>query len=129
MLVQTHPRLSSFLSALVSPAVTALIAKNVGPEAFTVYALVDVFIGLTNSLITGVQGAESVLTAQAIGMKNSFLAGQYAQLTVLLYILIAIPTYTVWVFCAPKIVDAWGFDLEIVDMVRSYVPIAALRYL
>lgn len=117
------------LVALFAFIATALISKHVGPEAYTAYSLTSVFLGLTDSLISGIASAETTLTAQAIGMDNPFLAGQYAQMTVLLYLFVAIPSYGAWIFLADIVVLAMDLGEEVANIIRNYIVIAVFSYL
>jgi hypothetical protein len=69
------------------------------------------------------------IAAKAIGMANSFLAGQYAELTSVLYILFAVPTYIVWVYAVGPVMEAMGLGKYVVNIGIAYVPISVVSYL
>ena len=106
-----------------------MIAYNFGSEAYTAYAMVGAFLGISDSFVSGIGAAESTLTAQAIGMGNSFMAGQYSQLTCVLYILLAVPTYMVWIFATGPLMLAMGLGEDVANIASAYVPISVVSYL
>mmetsp|Transcript_12568 Transcript_12568/g.22770 ORF Transcript_12568/g.22770 Transcript_12568/m.22770 type:complete len:793 (-) Transcript_12568:108-2486(-) len=120
---------SSISSALLSAITSAMIAYNFGSEAYTAYAMVDAFLGISDSFVSGIAAAESTLTAQAIGMGNSFMAGQYAQLTCVLYIFLAVPSYVLWIFATGPAMLAMGLGEDVANIAATYVPISVVSHL
>mmetsp|Transcript_14351 Transcript_14351/g.18761 ORF Transcript_14351/g.18761 Transcript_14351/m.18761 type:complete len:981 (+) Transcript_14351:59-3001(+) len=120
---------SSISSACLSAMTSAMVAYNFGSEAYTAYAMVGAFLGISDSFVSGIGAAESTLTAQAIGMGNTFMAGQYAQLTCVLYILLAVPTYAVWIYAAPRLMLFMGLGEDVANIASSYVIYSVVSYL
>eukprot|EP00978_Attheya_sp_CCMP212_P038907 scaffold197440_cov56-Attheya_sp.AAC.1 len=120
---------SSISSAFLSATTSAMVAYNFGSEAYTAYAMVGAFLGISDSFVSGIAAAESTLTAQAIGMGNSFMAGQYAQLTCVLYILLAVPSYVLWIFAAGPAMLAMGLGEDVANIASTYVPISVASHL
>jgi len=115
----------SFLSAIT----TAMVSWNIGPTGYVAYCMVGVIVGISDTFIGGVEGAESVLTAQAIGRKNYFMAGQYCQLTTLLYMIISFPIYLLEIFIIGDILMFMGLGEDVAMAARAYAPICVLSYM
>ena len=92
---------------------TAIISHHIGPEALTAYALCTVLLSLADGLFSGLDEAEEILIAQALGMNNYLLAGQYVQLTTAIYFIGAIPLYTLWTFLINDIILTMGLSEDI----------------
>jgi len=119
---------STISSSVLDAIVVAMISVELGGEAYLACCLIAVFLGITDTFIGGIEDAESILTAQAVGMGNSFLAGQYYQLSTLLYIIFAIPTYGMWIYYTEWVILSLGLPEVIAELAGEYVPIAAVSY-
>ena len=105
----------------------AVISKFIGWEALTVYGVVDLALSFTSILGYGISGAEEVLVSQAIGSGNYYKAGATTQLSVVLYLLVAIPSYVFWGIFIDDLVLYLGLGENIAQMAMAYMPIMALH--
>jgi len=120
--------LSTVISSILGAFATAMISVEIGAEAYTAYAMISLLIGITDTFIGGVESAESTLTAQAIGMENYFLAGQYFQMTTTLYIIIAIPTYAMWFMYSEWTLLKLQMGEDIAQIGGDYARVAVISY-
>eukprot|EP00588_Corethron_pennatum_P012752 CAMPEP_0194269176 /NCGR_PEP_ID=MMETSP0169-20130528/3367_1 /TAXON_ID=218684 /ORGANISM="Corethron pennatum, Strain L29A3" /LENGTH=854 /DNA_ID=CAMNT_0039010715 /DNA_START=20 /DNA_END=2581 /DNA_ORIENTATION=+ len=120
--------ISTVADTILDAIATAMISVEIGPEALTAYYMISLFIGITDIFIGGVESAESTLTAQAIGMGNHFLAGQYFQLSTTLYIIVAIPTYGMWVLISEWCLIKLDMGEVISQIGGAYVRIGVVSY-
>jgi len=104
----------------------ALLVGNLDSQAYVAYAMIHAFLGLIDCFYSGIEEAEEILTAQAIGMGNYFLAGQYVQQTTIIYSFVAIPTYIAWACFSGSILLMLGFDKETAELAAAYAPIAII---
>ncbi|KAI2491322.1 MatE-like protein [Fragilaria crotonensis] len=86
--------ISALASSTLSNACLILVSKHIGTKAVTAYALVQILVGLTDGMLKGPIYACTTLCAHAVGAGNSFLAGQYIQLSIVLYLLFNAPSFT-----------------------------------
>jgi Na+-driven multidrug efflux pump len=117
--------IANCLSPVLDGIMTAVFVTYMGSSKYLAWVMVDFFLGLCDSIVHGVAEAEGILTAQAIGMKKYFLAGQYVQLSVVLYAIVAIPTYGTWVFFMGDIMIGFGFGEEVTTYASILVPFSA----
>jgi len=120
--------ISTVAGTILDAIATAMVSVEIGPEALTAYYMISLFIGITDTFIGGVESAESTLTAQAVGMGNHFLAGQYFQLSTTLYIIVAIPTYGMWVMISEWCLIKLDMGEVISQIGGDYVRIGVVSY-
>jgi len=87
---------TSVSEALCNSTVLGLLGYYVGTEALTAYALLELLLEILQSLLVGPMEGLPTVAAQAVGAKNLTLAGQYVQLSMMLYILVGIPLFVVF---------------------------------
>ena len=68
----------------------AVISKYLGSDALAVFGIVDLATSVTEIIGTGIGAAEEAMVAQSIGSGDYYRAGSIVQLSVWLYILLAI---------------------------------------
>jgi Na+-driven multidrug efflux pump len=73
-----------------------LVSKYIGTKAVTAYALVQILAGLSDGVLQGPIYACTTLCAHAVGAGNYFLAGQYIQLAIIMYLLFNVPVVYFW---------------------------------
>jgi hypothetical protein len=88
----------------------AIIGKFIGTPALSAYVMVDIWIGLTTSVIRGVQETCGSLCSHAIGAGNRVLAGQYIQIATILYVIAFAPLFVCWEFFMGPLLGFLGFD-------------------
>jgi len=119
---------SAVSGSLLDAVTTGLIAYNIGSQGYVAYCMVSVFLGLTDTFIGGIEDAEGILTAQAIGMENYFMAGQYYQVSMILYLATSIPCYIMWTFFIDMPILALGLGEEVAALSMDYVKFAVWSY-
>lgn len=119
----------STIETLLEAAMTAIISHHIGTEALAAYALCTVLLSLADGLFRGLDEAEEILIAQALGMNNYLLAGQYVQLTTAIYFIGAIPLYTLWTFLINDIILTMSLGEGIAQTARTYVATKSISHL
>jgi Na+-driven multidrug efflux pump len=88
--------ISALASSSLSNICLILVSKHIGTKAVTAYALVQILAGLSDGVLQGPIYACTTLCAHAVGAGNCFLAGQYIQLAIIMYLLFNIPVVYFW---------------------------------
>jgi MATE family multidrug resistance protein len=116
-------------SELFSNICLILVSQFIGTSSAVAYALVHILVDLTDSLLHGPIDACSTLCSHAIGAKNTFLAGQYLQLAILINLLLNIPVLTFWYNSMYRVIIYldWG-DETTAQHAQSYIQYIALSY-
>jgi len=116
--------LGTFLEAVLC----SLVSYYMGPEVFAAYAIVETCLSFTSSFVEGMEEAEEALVAQAVGLGNYFLAGQYVQLTSWGYVFFYLPTYALWILYMDDLVRWVGLGDHIAQMAGAFVPVIGVSY-
>jgi MATE family multidrug resistance protein len=90
--------ISSLASTVFSTLCFIIISHNVTTLEITAYAIVCVFVGLTDGIMYGPISSCTTLCAHAVGAGNVKLAGTYLQLAVLLYVSGSALVFAFWWF-------------------------------
>ena len=103
----------------------ALVGHFIGTKQVAAYAIVEVLVSLTDEFLDGPFHALTTLCAHAVGADNCFLAGQYVQISVILYILTSIPITVGWFLYTDWVILylGWGNE-EVAEHARGFVQIA-----
>lgn len=107
----------------------ALISQYLGPEVLAAYAVVEGCLSIAYNIGSGLSSAEEILVCQALGMEDSFLAGQYTLLSVTTYLLAAAPVYIILIFFIDEIVIGLRLGNEIATIAMLYIPVLTLSHL
>ena len=107
----------------------AYISKYIGSEALIVFGMIDFALSLTEIIGAGIAAAEEVMVAQFIGGGDYYRAGATVQLSIFLYMLVAIPTYFVWIFCIGDLCHYFELGYGVAQLAQVYLPIVALGHL
>lgn len=97
-----------------------LVANFIGTDAVAAYTIVDLILGLTSEFFGGLALTEASLCSQAFGCKNHKLAGEYVQISCILYSVCMIPNILVWWFLTYEVVKLVGFDDATSMMAQEY---------
>lgn len=97
-----------------------LVANFIGTDAVAAYTLVDLCLGLTSEFFGGLALTEASLCSQAVGCKNHKLAGEYVQISCILYSLCMIPNMLVWWFLTFDVVKLFRFDDSTASIAQIY---------
>jgi multidrug resistance protein, MATE family len=87
---------ASLTSSIFSNVCLILVSQQIGTRSVAAYALVQILVGLSDGILMGPISACTTLCSQACGSGNTLMAGQYIQLSVLLYCLGSIPFTVIW---------------------------------
>ena len=107
----------------------ALISQYLGPEALAAYAVVEGCLSIAYNIGSGLADAEEILVCQALGMEDTFLAGQYTLLSIATYVLAAAPVYITLIFFIDEIIIGLRLGDEIATIAMLYIPVLALSHL
>lgn len=119
--------LSSGIDALFDVIGSALVANYLGTNALIAYIITDLLIGLTDVFLGGPADALNTLCAHAVGAENNHLAGQYVQISAVLYLFLGIPALGVWWVWIGDVVKLMGLE-RLADIVSQYTKIAVWHY-
>ncbi len=97
-----------------------LIANFLGTRAVAAFTIVDLILGLTEQFFGGFALTEASLCSQAVGCKNYKLAGQYVQISCMLYSVCMIPNILVWWFFTFDVVKLFRFGDDTAAMAQGY---------
>lgn len=101
----------------------AVIGKLIGTKALAAYTVVDMLVCLSNEFVGGFWNALTTLCSQAVGAKQFNLAGQYLQMSLLLYVLFSIPFMAIWWIYTGDIMVWFGFDDETAEMGHDFAKV------
>ena len=117
--------------------ILVLLNYNVGTGAVAAYAVVQMMMRISFEFLRGIVDAQRTLCAdafaQAMGAKqqnlyhNPYLAGQYAQLCTLLYVVTLIPCSYVWFFYMENILTMLGIEEHVAQIGQQFARIAVCR--
>ena len=113
--------LSGLASASLANICLALVGHHIGTKPVAAYAIVHILVSLTGALTKGPISALTSVCSHAVGAGNDFLAGQYLQLSILLYLLLSIPVIAFWRTYMAEVVLflEWG-DQETAEMAKEF---------
>ena len=102
------------------------VSQNIGTKPVAAYALVQILVDLTHGVLFGPIAACTTLCSHSFGSGNFFLAGQYVQLAITLYLMGSILIAFLWSFAMYHIVLflQWGDEETAAysqEFVRVYV--------
>ena len=112
--------LAEFASGFFETVRVALVANFIGTEAVAAYTIVMLILGVTEEFFGGFGLASASLCAHAVGRKNYKLAGEYVQISWILYTICDIPNIVVWLFFTDDVVRLFGFNESVVQMAQQY---------
>lgn len=98
----------------------ALVAHFLGTEPVSAYTIVQLILGLTQEFFGGFPLAVAALGSQAVGAKNYKLAGEYVQISVVMFTLFFVPNIVVWMFLTDDVVKLFGFNDKTAQDAQSY---------
>jgi O-antigen/teichoic acid export membrane protein len=98
----------------------ALVAHFLGTESVAAYTIVDLILGLTQEFFGGFALTVASLGSQAVGSKNYKLAGEYVQISVVMFSLFFVPNILVWMFLTDDVVKLFGFNDSTAQIAQSY---------
>uniref|UniRef100_A0A7S4HIJ4 Protein DETOXIFICATION n=1 Tax=Odontella aurita TaxID=265563 RepID=A0A7S4HIJ4_9STRA len=120
---------SEVCEAFFEAVTVAVIAQFVGTNELTAYVVVHLLIGMTDELVNGVIAAESTVCSHALGAGRNYLAGQYVQISTVIYVIFSIPFLFMWVFVVDDVILFLGLSEEIAQIGLQYTRVTVFHYL
>ena len=118
--------LGAILEAVFDMIYLALIGNILGTRALSAYAVVEAMLEVSDEFISGVIDAGMTVISHCVGTGNNYLAGQYVQMSALLYVLALIPAAILWWYYMYDIILWFGLDEEIAILGQMYTEIALI---
>ena len=112
--------ISEVIQAISEVILLGLVSYQLGTGALSAFAVVETLIEITTEFAMGVVDAQTSLTGHAYGAKNNVLAGQYAQLCPMVYVLFQVPFIVVWSFATYDIMLWMDFPPTVAIMAQDY---------
>lgn len=117
--------ISAIMEAVLEAVTLALISQFIGTSAVAAYAVVDIVVGISSEFVGGIIDSEATLCSHAIGAGNNILAGQYFQLSVIIYVICQIPFVIIWSLFVDDVMKSWlHFDDHIADLAQDFARVA-----
>eukprot|EP00542_Grammatophora_oceanica_P015452 CAMPEP_0194050584 /NCGR_PEP_ID=MMETSP0009_2-20130614/36087_1 /TAXON_ID=210454 /ORGANISM="Grammatophora oceanica, Strain CCMP 410" /LENGTH=837 /DNA_ID=CAMNT_0038697295 /DNA_START=47 /DNA_END=2560 /DNA_ORIENTATION=- len=101
----------------------AMVGHFIGTESVVAYTIVMLLVGLTTEFLGGVHESQFTLCSHAYGAGNYKLAGQYVQISAILYSIMIIPTLILWIIFTDDVILLFGFDENVASIGRDYVTV------
>ncbi len=121
--------LSGITEALFSTLTIVAISRYCQVQVLSAYIVSNLIIGLSLTLIGGIPDAIATLCSHAIGADNYKIAGSYAQISTVLYVVISIPLLGFWWLCIGRSLQCLGLDEITVEIGTNYTKIVIFHYL
>lgn len=121
---------SAVFSSTFSNACLILISQNIGVKSVAAYALVQVLAGLTDGILQGPIYACTTVCSQAIGAGNNVLAGNYIQLSLIMYGLLYVPVIWFWWYYMYEVILylQWGDDVT-AGLAQDFIRVNIFSYI
>ena len=107
----------------------ALISNYLGVNELSAYVLVNLFIGLTDQFIKGIANSLNIVCSHAVGADNHYLAGQYVQIAMVVYVLCAIPILACWWFFMGNLIRLFGMNEDVIAIGGGYAKVVVFDYI
>ena len=120
--------MSALSEALFDAITTALISNYLGVKSLSAYIVVNMLIELSTLVSGGLVESVDTICAHAIGAENYQLAGQYVQISTVLYIGLSIPIFILWYFVMGDCIRLFGFGDDVVAIGEQYTKIVIFDY-
>jgi MATE family multidrug resistance protein len=112
--------MSAVTKGLLETVRVALVANYIGTDAVSAYTIVLLVLGLTHEFMGGFTYTCASLCSHAVGAENDLLAGQYVQISSILYSLCMVPNAIVWFFFTSDVVRLFGFNETTAEMAQVF---------
>ncbi|GFH46032.1 hypothetical protein CTEN210_02506 [Chaetoceros tenuissimus] len=120
--------ISSISDAVFDAVTIALISNYLGVQSLSAYIVVNMLIELSTLISGGLVESVDTICAHAIGAENYKLAGQYVQISTVLYIGLSIPIFILWYFVMGDCIRLFGFGDDVVAIGEQYTKIVVFDY-
>jgi len=112
--------ISEISESLLELVRVVLISRFLGVESLTAALLVDILVGMTSEFLHGVLDAATSITSHAIGSGNNYLAGQYVQQSMLIYVIANVPFFFLWSHLTKPAILWFGLSENIANLGQDY---------
>ncbi|GFH46031.1 hypothetical protein CTEN210_02505 [Chaetoceros tenuissimus] len=130
ILILGIPFMVSAVAVALFDAITlALVSKYLGVEALSAFIVTNVLLGLTDTLIKGVADALNTVCSHAIGADNYFLAGQYTQIALMIYVIGSVPLCVCWWFLMDDAIRLFEMNERVVEIGAQYTKVVMFDYM
>jgi Na+-driven multidrug efflux pump len=103
------------------------ISRYLGTCELAAAAVVDIYQGVTTAFLGGMISAQISLSAQALGVGNNYLAGQYVQQAQILFTTFFIPAYIFWWFFVYPLTLRIGQPSNVAQIAQSYARVELIN--
>jgi len=103
-----------------------IIGRVIGTESLSAYVVVEMLVGTSGEFIDGIIDSQSTVASHAIGAGNNYLAGQYVQISAILYTMALMPCAILWWFATYPVMLWLGFPESIALIAQKYARISML---
>jgi len=114
------------VESIIPNIVIVLISSHLGTNAVAAWVVVDVVLGITEEFLGGIIDCLTTIGSQAVGAEHHMLAGQYLQIVVVVYSILAVPSYAIWIVYTEDLLIFFGFNAEIVGYGRELLTLRAI---
>lgn len=104
-----------------------IINKYIGTVALTSYVIAGTLLEMSDEFIGGIMDACTTIVPHCVGTGNNYLAGQYVQMTAILYLIASLPAAIFWWYYMYDAIIWFGFDDEIASLGESFTQIALVE--
>ena len=118
--------METMVEAVLGALQLAAISKYLGSDALAVFGVVNLAMIFTETFGAGIEAAEEVMVAQSIGSGDYYRAGSVVQLSVCLYMLLAIPVYSFWIYFIHDFALYFELGDDVARLAKAYVPVMSL---
>lgn len=121
--------ISEVSEALFEALTIILISRFCQIDALSAYIASLTLVELSLTLIGGIGEAITTLCSHAIGAGNYKMAGAYAQISTILYVILSIPFLGMWWFFMDDCLQLFGLSETSVDIGTQYTKIVIFHYM
>ena len=121
--------LSEITESICETFTVIIISYYEGIDALTAYLLVDMLLGITATLVSGINESLDTLCSHAIGNDNPRLVGQYIQIALVIYVVCGGILMGVWIFIMEDVIGFLDLSDGVVRLCQEFTKIMIFVYL
>jgi len=121
--------IQSVTETIVDVIFSAIVGRLLGTEELAVCTVVEIFLGTTSEFLDGIIYAQLTVLAHAVGAGNGYLAGQYTQISFVIYNFFFIFCIIFWFNFMERLVIWLGFPFETAVLAQQYSNVAIFAHL
>jgi len=103
-----------------------IISSFLGTDALAAYSVTGYFVGLTYEILKGFTDALCSLSSNAIGAGKYHLAGQYIQLSIIMFSLAGIPFIFIWGMFTYDMLISFGMSENVAQMGQQWALVSVV---